>query len=63
MSLRREMDDAAASSKLQPPGTLKEYSLWLNNFQAQDYNTELELPGWSINIFVGTMLSSEFTRQ
>ena len=34
-----------AGTTLTPPGTLKEYSQWLSDFQAANFDQDLELPG------------------
>ena len=45
----REMEEIVKGT-LAPPGNLKEYSLWLSDFQASNYDQELELPGrWLVN--------------
>ena len=43
-ALLSEMNDVV-STALRPPGTLKEYSQFLADFQAANYDQDLELPG------------------
>ena len=47
------MDMAAfmKSKTMSAPGTLKEYSPWMADFQGMDYQEQLEIPGTFLNLF------------